>query len=555
MAELLLEARNIDLSFGVRRVLNIERLELFDGDKIGLVGENGAGKTTLLKVLSGEISPDSGFVRRLCEAGIIRQMGETDEEMDSSTAGKFAVKEKSAFLSGGEKTRRRIAGALSKNTQILFADEPTVDLDEAGVLSLEKTLSEFKGALVLISHDRALLDSVCTSIWELEDGNITVIPGNYSAYRAVREMRLDRERSEYEQYRAEEKRIKKLIQQEYEHAQQKQHLPGRMGNSEARLHKREVTNVQAAIHRVRKGYESRLGRLDEKKRPREDVNIKMALGEAAKITSKTVLQARGASARFGAKTLFEFASFVIPAGSRTALLGENGAGKTTLIRQILSKTPSLKLSPGVITGYFGQNHTDVLDEDKTALENARAESEKDESAARTVLAGLNMPGDNVFKKVKVLSGGERAKVALARLLLSNANFLILDEPTNHLDIFSLEALEILLSAYTGTLLFVSHDRRFVKTVATRLLKIENKRITTFEGTMEEYEQALEKQKTGKEQEEAKLYLTSLEMRLADIAARLSAPRKGDSPEKLNEEYFEVAEMIRAQKKKVEDMTF
>ena len=207
----------------------------------------------------------------------------------------------------------------------------------------------------------------------------------------------------------------------------------------------------------------------------------------------------------------------------------------------------------MIMGYFGQNHTDVLEEEKTALENARAESDKDESAARTVLAGLNMPGDNVFKKVKVLSGGERAKVALARLFLSDANFLILDEPTNHLDIFSLEALETLLSAYTGTLLFVSHDRHFVKNVATRLLKIENKRITSFEGTIAEYEAALEKQKNGKEREEAVLYLTSLEMRLADIAARLSAPRKGDSPEKLNEEYFEAAEMIRAQKRKLDCM--
>jgi len=553
MAELLLEARNIDLSFGIRRVLNIERLELFDGDKIGLVGENGAGKTTLLKILSGEMNPDSGHIRRLREAGMIRQMGETDAEMDSVIAGKFAVRENSAFLSGGEKTRRRIAGAISKNTQILFADEPTVDLDEAGVLSLEKMLSEFKGALILISHDRALLDSVCTSIWELEDGKITVIPGNYSAYREIRAERLEREKTEYDQYRAEEKRIKKLIQQEYEHAQQKQHLPGRMGNSEARLHKREVTNVQAAIHKVRKGYESRLGRLDEKKRPREDVNIRMALGEASPITSKTAVQARGAYARFGARTLFEFSSFVIPVGSRTALLGENGAGKTTLIRQILSKSPFIKISPGVVMGYFGQNHTDVLDEEKTALENARAESDKDESAARTVLAGLNMPGDNVFKKVKVLSGGERAKVALARLLLSNANFLILDEPTNHLDIFSLEALENLLSAYTGTLLFVSHDRDFVKNVATRLLKIENKRIITFEGTISEYEEAIEKRKRGKEKEEAMLHLTSLEMRLADIAARLSAPRKGDSPEKLNEEYLEVAEMIRTQKRKMESM--
>ncbi len=549
MAELLLKAVNIDLSFGIRKILDIKSLELYDGDRIGLVGENGAGKTTLLNVLFQKIAPDEGEVKLYSSVMMIDQMGLGDESADGFTASEFSVKEKSDFLSGGERTRRRIAGALSGKAQILFADEPTVDLDEEGVIALEKKLRHHDGALILISHDRKLLDNVCTGIWELEDGRITAFSGNYSKYRETRRKRLEREKTEYEAQRAEEKRIKKLIQQEYEHAQQKQHLPSRMGNSEARLHKREVTNVQAAIHRVRKSYESRLDRMDEKKRPREDIAIKMALGDAGGITSKVCVRARGVNAKFGANTLFEYASFVIPVGTRTALLGGNGAGKTTLIRKIINADAGITISPGVKIGYFGQMHTEVLDENLTALQNARAESDKDEATARTVLARLNLPGDNVFKKVSVLSGGERAKVAIARLLLSNANFLILDEPTNHLDIFSLEALESLLTDYSGTLLFVSHDREFIKKVATRLIRIENKRITTFEGTVEDFERAILQKEQGRAEEERKMYITSLEMRLAAIAARMAKPQKGDKPEVLNEEYEKVAAMIREEKRK------
>ncbi|MBQ3232712.1 MAG: ABC-F family ATP-binding cassette domain-containing protein, partial [Clostridia bacterium] len=209
----------------------------------------------------------------------------------------------------------------------------------------------------------------------------------------------------------------------------------------------------------------------------------------------------------------------------------------------------ITISPGVKIGYFGQMHTEVLDENLTALQNARAESDKDEATARTVLARLNLPGDNVFKKVSVLSGGERAKVALARLLLSNANFLILDEPTNHLDIFSLEALESLLSGYSGTLLFVSHDREFVEKVATRLIRIENQRVTTFEGTIAECERAARLKAQGRAEEERKMYITSLEMRLAAIAARMAKPQKGDKPEALNEEYEKVVDLIREEKRK------
>ncbi|MBQ3078935.1 MAG: ABC-F type ribosomal protection protein [Clostridia bacterium] len=540
---LLLEAKNLSVSYGDQTVLNDISLSLYDGDRIGLVGENGAGKSTLINTLTNDIMPDTGFISRKSDIAYIAQKGDTraeDEEIDARLLGVFTVQEKRDGLSGGEYTRRRIAGALSHGAHILFADEPTVDLDEDGVGKLTKLLKEYDGAVVLVSHDRTLLDSVCTKIIELEDGAIREFPGNYSAYRSEKARRLQFERDEYAAYRAEEKRLKKLIQDEYEHAQKKQHLPGRMGNSEARLHKRETTNVQKQIHKVRRGFESRLERLDEKKRPREEVSIKMTLGSADAITSRTAIRVKNLSVRFDDKKLFAGAEMTVPVNSRTALLGANGAGKTTLLKHIVSGGGSVSISPGVRIGYFGQNHKEVLDDDKTALENVRMGSGHDESTCRTVLARMNIRGDDVFKKTRVMSGGECAKTALAKLILSPANLLILDEPTNHMDIFTLEALEEMLSSYAGTLVFVSHDRRFVENTATRLCFIENMRIKTFEGNLHAYYELQKRENAGQEQKNLELMITSLEMQLANLAMRLSAPKKGDNPEKLNEEYFEIA---------------
>ncbi len=553
-ARLLLEADHIKVSFGIRTVLDIPSLKLYDGDRIGLVGENGAGKSTLLSVISGERTPDEGRVAIKCGVSHIAQMGDTDlhdGEMDSALMGVFTVQEKREGLSGGEYTRRRIAGALTRGAHILLADEPTVDLDEEGINQLRERLTKYDGAVVLVSHDRTLLDEVCTRILELEDGKIMDYPGNYSAYRAEKERRLQFARDEYDAYRAEEKRLRKLIQDEYEHAQKKQHLPSRMGNSEARLHKREVTNVQAQIHKVRRGYESRLNRLEEKKRPREEVSIRMAFGASDGITSRLAVNASGVTVRFASRTVLNQARFVIPTGTKTAVIGKNGAGKTTLLRRIIDGCSGIKVSPGVKIGYFGQAHQEVLDESKTALENVRAISRFDESVCRTILARMNIRGDDVFKRVKVMSGGERAKIALARLMVSDANMLILDEPTNHMDIFSLEALEEMLLEYAGTLVFVSHDRRFVRNVANRLMFIENGQVRSFDGSFNDYEESLKRADRNKEEEERLLRIASIEMKLALLSARLSAPKKGDDPMKLNEEYLKLAEMLKKEKQAIQ----
>ena len=536
MARILLEARDIQKSYALRTVLDIKNFEVYDGERIGLVGENGAGKSTFIKILSGALEPDSGVIIRHAPVHVIAQQGDFDEdEFDPALRSEFAAQDSREGLSGGEKTRRRIAGALSGRGGILFADEPTTDLDAKGVERLERRLKEYDGALVLISHDRALLDSLCSRIVQLEDGHITSFPGNYTAYRAELENRREHQQFLYDKYRAEEKRIKGMIQHEYEHASQMGHLPKRMGNSEARLHKRETTVAQGKVHQSRKMFESRLAQLEKVDRPREDPNIAMKLGAATPVTSKTALEIRMLNMRAGSRALLENASMRLPVGTKTAIMGDNGCGKTTLLTRIArdKHNPAIRISPGVKIGWFDQDHRSTLNMGMSALENAMRESIFPESVVRTILARLNMRGEDVFKPLSVLSGGELAKVALAGLFAADINLLILDEPTNHLDVFTLEALQGVLKEYAGTLLAVSHDRRFVSDIADRLIFFENKKLVTFEGNMEAYAAS---QNADRARDDYQLEITRMQMRLAAIAARMSAPKKGDSPEKLNAEY-------------------
>jgi len=219
MGKMLLSAEGIRVSFGLRLVLDIDRLELRDGDKIGLVGENGAGKTTLLNVLSGARTPDGGQVRSLGPVALFRQdrrdaPGEATRELRS----RFHAPEAGENLSGGEETRRRIAAALSSDARVLLADEPTSDLDREGVEQLTDALKKFSGALLLVSHDRVLLDDVVTAVWELADGKITSYPGNYSAYREQLLNKRAFERFEYDQYRSEQARLRKATQSMVERA-------------------------------------------------------------------------------------------------------------------------------------------------------------------------------------------------------------------------------------------------------------------------------------------------------------------------------------------------
>ena len=548
LAKCILEANDIQISFGDRRLLDLDRLAVYDGDRIGLIGENGAGKTTLLRLLSGELQPEAGQVRRLAPVAMIRQQGNADAGDDAETRARFQAQAAREGLSGGEMTRNRIAGALSARAGLLLADEPTTDLDREGLALLRKTLTGFTGAVLLVSHDRALLRAVCDRIWYLEDGKITVFPGGYDDFMAERTRQRERAAFEYGQYKTEVKRLKEAAQRMTEWASSVKKAPSRMGNSEARLHTHEYTNAVLMLSSAKRKIQNRMERLEVKEKPRTLPIITMKLGVTHPVEAKNVLEFRCAYLQAGRKTLLRDASFVLPTGSRTALIGPNGCGKTTLLRTLsglagdsVQFRGSARFNPAARTGWFDQHHESTLNLDGSVLENVMRESVHPEHFARTVMACLGIRGDDVFKPLNLLSGGERAKTALGKLLLMDCNTLLLDEPTNHLDLFTMEELEKLLSGYGGTLLFVSHDEEFIRKTATRIVTFENGALKTFEGGWEEMNAP---RKEGRAEEDRKIAVSKLEMQMAAISARPSNPKKGDRPDLLQEEYMRLAEELR-----------
>ena len=553
MASVLLEADHLRKSFGPRQLLDLDHLSVYDGEKIGLIGENGAGKTTLLRLLSGETEADEGTVRRPGSLAFIRQQGKENGEADDQMQALFRVQARRDGLSGGEMTRGRIAAALSARPQLLFADEPTTDLDEEGLALLRKQLRAFPGALVLVSHDRSLLRLLCRRIWYLEDGKITDFPGGYDAFMEERRRQRDRQQFEYDQYRAEQKRLKESVQRMAEKASSVRKAPSRMGNSEARLHKREWTDSVLQLSHAKRTLQNRMEHLEAKEKPRNLPDIRMKLGVSSPVEAGVVLRVQCERLAAGKTELLSRTAFSLPTGSRTALLGANGCGKTTLLRVLTGQGGApvcfdgkIQFNPAARIAWFDQHHEKTLDPEKTVLENVMDVSVHPESLARTVLIRLNFRRDDVFKPVSVLSGGERAKVALARLLLMDCNLLLLDEPTNHLDLFTLEELERLLADYGGTILFVSHDEEFVRKTATRIVRFDRRKLVSFEGTLDEMKNASRRDTSA---EELRLAVSALEMRMAALAARMSAPKKGDRPDQLQAEYLEIAEKLHELKRK------
>ena len=548
MSKLILEARNIRKGYGDRELFFIDSLTVYDGERIGITGQNGAGKSTLIRILAGEDEPDEGSVRRFGETALIRQQGIPEEGGDGIYRSLFHTQENRDGLSGGEQTRSRIAAAFSAHPRLLLADEPSTDLDEEGLQTLRQQLESFRGTLILISHDRTLLRQFCTRIWWLDSGKVTDFPGGYDAFTEERQRRREREQFEYDQYKTEQKRLKESAQRMAERASAIKKAPSRMGNSEARLHKREATDAILQISHAKRTLQNRMEKMEKKEKPALLPEIRMKLGVSSPVGAKTALEVRCDRMAAGSRTLLENTGFVLPTGSRTALTGENGCGKTTLLMALAgaysgeaSFSGSIRFNPQVRTGWFNQHHERTLREDRSVLENIMEDSPHPQTLARTVLSCLGFAREDAFKPVSVLSGGEKAKTAMAKLLLQDLNLLVLDEPTNHLDLFTLEALEELLAGYGGTVLFVSHDKTFVQKVSTRRVRFENRRLVT------EEDGAAKKEAAPAETADRSLQIMTLEMRLADLSARLAKPRKGDHPEELNTQYLQLAEELRVMK--------
>ncbi|MFC7441193.1 ribosomal protection-like ABC-F family protein [Laceyella putida] len=416
--------------------------------------------------------------------------------------------------------REQIRQAFSQQASILLADEPTSHLDLAAVKWLEKELSATDRALLLISHDRALLDTVCDKILEIEQGVCTLYPGNYSFYRAEKEARQRFAQAEYERYAAEKKRLESAMREVKERARGMMKAPKGMG-TEARMEKPYRATKQANVAKRAKAIESRLARLEEKEKPLELPQVQFDARYYRPIASKWAVQLE----QVGKPGVFAPVCCAIPTGKKVGVIGPNGAGKSTLLQLLVTGAPGVSWAPAAEIGFFEQQLA-VLDEEKSILDNVKASSHYDETLIRTVLARLLFRREEVHKPVGVLSGGERVKAALAKVFLSEANVLVLDEPTNFLDVFAREELERVLKSYPGTLLFASHDRHLLKQVAEHLVIIEKGQVTYFPGTYGAYEQR-KKQPAILDKNHRAEALLRIENELTEVLGRLSVPRPGE----------------------------
>lgn len=368
-------------------------------------------------------------------------------------------------LSGGEKTKIGLAQLLLKQPDLLLLDEPTNHLDLMSVEWLGQFLKEYKGTVVIVSHDRYFLDDVVTKILDLEDGEITSYTGNYSVFVKEKEERLLKEFQAYEEQQKKIKKMKEAIKRLREWA-------NRANPPSEGLHKR-ARNMERALERMEK--------LDRPILNRKKMNLEMEVGDRS---GKDVVVMKGVSKSFGEQVLFKDANLHIQFRDRVAMVGENGKGKSTLIKMLLKQeqldSGELKVGSNVKIGYLSQHiFPDIKDE--TVIEVLRDEIKVTEGEARHILARFLFYGHSVFRKVSQLSGGEKMRLRLAQMMYQDLNFLILDEPTNHLDIESREVLEEALEEFNGTILAVSHDRYFLDKLFNRIYWIKDKKLYPFVG--------------------------------------------------------------------------
>ena len=535
---MILACQNICKAFGDNEVLKNASFHIEEREKAAIVGINGAGKSTLLKIIMGEMAADDGQTVLNKGASIgylaqhqemqsgntifdelltvkrdvldlearIRSMelsmkqaegAELQELMDQYARLSHEFEQKNGYawkseitgvlkglgfteedfskhvdtLSGGQKTRVSLGKLLLSKPDIIMLDEPTNHLDMGSITWLETFLMNYQGAVLIVSHDRYFLNRVVTKVIEIDQGEVTTFMGNYSDYAQKKAMLRE---AQMQAYLNQQREIK---------------------HQEEVIAKLKSFNREKSIKRA-ESREKMLDKLDVLDKPSEvkaDMHIEL---EPRVVSGNDVLTVLGLSKAFPPQTLFKDIDFEIKRGERVALIGSNGTGKTTILKILNQVIPAdageVHLGSRVQIGYYDQEHH-VLHMEKTVFEElSDAYPTLTNTKIRNVLAAFLFTGDDVFKRIKDLSGGERGRVSLAKLMLSEANFLILDEPTNHLDIVSKEVLEDALNHYTGTVLFVSHDRYFINTVATRILDLENQGLTNYIGNYDYY---LEKKET------------------------------------------------------------
>ena len=529
---MILSCSSISRSFGDNHILKRVSFHIEEHEKAAIVGINGAGKSTLLKIIIGQLAPDEGTVTwaKGAAVGYLAQHQDLDGtetiydtllevkrpilemeerlrrlELEMNTASGeelesrlseysrlnhtfelengyacrseitgvlkglgFSEEEFSKpihALSGGQKTRVSLGKLLLTKPDILLLDEPTNHLDMESIAWLETYLKGYPGSVIIVAHDRYFLDRVVTKVIELDNGTATVFSGNYSAYSDKKAMLRDAQ-------------IRAYLNQQQE-----------IRHQEAVIAKLKSFNREKSIRRA-ESREKMLDKIERLEKPAE-VNDSMDIRlEPDVVSGNDVLTVTGLSKAFDARPLFTDGNFEIKRGERIAIIGNNGTGKTTLLKIINGLIPAdsgeIRLGSKVHIGYYDQEHQ-VLHMDKTLFQEIQdTYPHMNNTQIRNTLASFLFTGDDVFKLIRDLSGGERGRVSLAKLMLSDANFLLLDEPTNHLDITSKEILESALNRYTGTVLYVSHDRYFINRTATRILDLTGQAFVNYIGNYDYY---------------------------------------------------------------------
>ncbi|HYF92165.1 MAG TPA: ABC-F type ribosomal protection protein [Symbiobacteriaceae bacterium] len=553
---MVLQVRDVTKEYQGAPVLTGVTFHLTGGERLGLVGANGCGKSTLMKILAGTLSADGGTVAWVTD-GLARaylsqespfapdrplgeQIGAAPDDALLARCGiaPEMLRQTPATLSGGQKTRAALARALTGQPDLLLLDEPTNHLDTEGLAWLENVLAGYRGTVLVVSHDRYFLDRVVTRILEMENGKVREYPGNYTAFAQIKRMELERAREEYRNYVREKKRIEEAIRRQMAWAVKAHHdkPPRTEGKYQLGMNKDAARDLWKGV----KNMEKRLERMKVDK-PREARTIHLRIDQSGSSARNLILAEDLGFTYDGARWLFRHAGFYVQRGDRVAIVGPNGAGKTTLLRLLLrALTPTegrLYCSP-LRTAYLAQE-METLNPANTVLVEATGSSLMDQAYARSLLGCLLFSGEDVLKPVAVLSGGEKVRLALAKILLAAPDMLVLDEPTNGLDLPSRERVEEALGDYPGTLLLVSHDRYLLRRIATRVISVGGGKLAAFGGGYA----AFQEQGRRQEDDDRQAQRILLEMRLAQLSAQLAAPPEADK-ERLNAEFLEVSRKLR-----------
>ena len=542
----LVTLRKVKKSYGDRLILDIKEFEIIEGDRVGLVGENGCGKTTLIKLLIGEVEAEEGIIELTDSYSYISQKEEYMGKCEENKVTKLfnAPGEYEDYLSGGEKVKLKIAKALSENKSLIIGDEPTSNLDTSSIKVLEDMLKKYKGSLLLVSHDREFLDGLCNFIVEIENGKLKVYKGNYSKFIEQKYENRKREEKEYCEYKREKVRLENTILKKECLRDGIKKAPKGMGKSEAKTIKMGDQKGKKNLDGNIKAIKSRIDHLEVKERPKIISEVIIKVKPGMEIVSKNPIKIEGLKLFVGDKLLLDEVNLKIKKGKKIALIGENGCGKSTLLKEILKyNNENIKVVKGVSIGYFDQSQS-ILAEDKSILENIKEGCSYDESFIRVNLSEFGFKGDTVHKIVSNLSGGEKVKVALCKIILYDNNLLILDEPTNYLDVKSMEALESALINTDKTVILVSHDRKFISNICDYIIEIENRAIKEYDGSYKEYIDKRNKIKISKREKDNKDVLLVLENRLSELVFRLSTEINSENKKSLDMEYVELLKSIK-----------